>query len=944
MKKLNIQHVTSILAMALFLSACDRMAVEDSKVSLKLPKTVSGKAGAQSVSALKHIAVQVTAADMPEPVTLILDSHDSQTLPSEVTVEIPSGNNRLIQVLAAYGTGSNDDGAIIYYGDVTKTLVGGTDSADVPMDNLSGTQPEEEGRVYGRYLTGTNQGPSGELKMVYRPAGKPAITVDRRFILGGWFEATVFKNVAVDYVLPDGSLLGQQWTVDSLQTSKHLLRLRLPAHSERRWENNANIWQTRGAESKFLGYFAAQATLLDDKKVCAAGKTAKNNGSIYYGNKYMTQSILNPMPIKAFFTGTTPQISADFASIIGGMDISACSSLPLQEEFTRYLMVDNSYAGSELWESLESASGLRGGFAAPREKSVDGATHYRNSYRYGGNANGSFMEIPLLPGIKESVTSYQIYKSTQSSAAMGYDNRCEPDELKRQGWVLLRTNALPSGPGDTAQFTLGNVGFTPSMDSGYIICLSKNNVPFGSQISFGNYAFAGQPATSFNMTMASTPYGYSSYPIQNECRRFDVNLNNTAGPVINVSGVSLSLGTTGDPVLYNDPTCSTTGATTLTVTLPAGTTYASFYAKSDSLITYQISVNSNTGSLPPPPPLSIPVVDVPTVVNQLELSTSNSDMYMGYPAELKIFKNGCFPLRSRLSSGGASVISSGTVNLAWYKLDGVTAATPPTGTRLVNNCISRSPISQLSYSSSSMAEFAIEVGADLPTNIILKAEGFSASSAQIIFNSAPLVHHLAFRWPSGSTSTPGVGECQPVEVIAKDAADQDIVVPAGQRLNFTPSIVYTGPTSGPSGLAVEFYDSSGCSYNSNNYSIASGEASRYIYVKANNAYPGYISYYSEHTERTHGYNIDLISKLALNPVVLPLDVTILDATIDVGNFNTYPILGGVPPYSVQILSGPASAGMAGPAGFSVTANAVGAIQAMVTDSQGTTKIVNLTGE
>ncbi|AFY02237.1 hypothetical protein [Bdellovibrio bacteriovorus] len=942
MKKLNIQHVTSILSMLFFLSACDRMAVEDSKVSLKLPKTVSGKAGAQSVSTLKHIAVQVTAADMAEPVTLILDSHDSQALPSEVTLEIPSGNNRLIQVLAAYGTGSNDDNAIIYYGDVTKTLIGGTDTADVPLDNLSGTLPEEEGRIYGRYLTAANQGPSGELKMVYRPAGKPGIVVDRRFILGGWFEATVFKNVAVDYVLPDGSLLGNQWTVESLPVSKHLLRLRMPAHSERKWENNTNNWRDRGVENKFLGFFAAQTSLLDDKKVCSFSKTSKNNGDVYFGNKYLGPSILNVMPIKAFFTGTTPQTSANFASIIGGMDISACSTLPLTEEFSRYLVLDNSNYGNELWESFEGLSGYRGGQAAFREKSMDGLTTYRNTVKQGANSNGPYFEVSLLPGLKDSITSYQIYKATQGSyAPMGYDNRCEPSELSKQGWILLRTNALPAGAGDFVRFTPGNIGFTLDPYTSYMLCLSKNNIPLGSQIPFGSWAFTASPPEGMNLILAGNQFNQSSQPVVHECRRIEVALTTPQGNIVNANGVTATLSAQGQAVLYTDATCSTTAASSLSISLPAGTHFTSVYTKSATPLLYNVSIDSNSAGLNLPPPLPFSVVDAPTTVSHLDMVMNSSQWYSGTPAEMKLFKNGCFPMMVRLTNAGLSVDTSGTVNFAWYKLDGTTAYTPPTGTRLVNNCTSKSPISQLSYSNSAIAEFAIEVGAEIPANASLKADGFGFS-AKIAVNNSPLVHHLAIRLAGGSTSTPAVGSCQAVEFVAKNASDQDVAVPAGQVVSFIPTTIYY---PGSSGTLVEFFDSSSCSYNSNNYGIAAGESVKTIYMKAKSPQMAEITYQSEHTERTHGYNSDLISKLTINPVVLPLLVPVPDPVVLVGNTVTLYVQGGVPPYSIQKISGAASHYYSEYGStLNVTAEGIGAIQLSVTDSMGIVYLVNLTGQ
>lgn len=934
MKKLNIQSVASILSTLFLLSACDRMAVDSSKISLKLPKEISGKVGALSSVELRHIAVQVTAADMAEPQILILDANDNEPLPADITLEIPSGNNRLIQVLAAYG--SENDSATLYYGDVTKSLTGGSSAAEVPMDNLSGAQAEEEGRIYGRFLTAENQGPSGELKMVYRPAGKPSILVDRTMILGGWFNATIFKNVAVDYILPDGSFLGQQWSLDTMPLSKHLMRVRIPAHKETYYNGMTapQTWGDRGTDNELLGFFSANAALLTDKKVCAPAKTQKNNGDIFFGNKYLSQSYLDPLPIKAFFTGTTPQYNDTTATFSGGLDSSSCAPLALADEFKKYIFLDASQGGHTINESIEWNTGLLGGVAAPREFYPSINIFGRASYKIGMDTNGAYMDAHLLPGIKDTLTHYQIYKRTNSGGS--YPDSCRPDSLNREGLVLYKTNTIPGNSGDYIRLTPGNLGITLDANSSYVACLSVNGVPFGGAIYLNTWSFNIASATSVQLAAPSAP----SQVVVNTCRQYDVNLLNMGtGQVANTSNIAVTV-SANDSVLYSDSSCSNTGASTLNVTIPAGSVTQAVYFKAPTATTFNLDITSATGALTLPPSMAVYVQDVPTYVNQLEILSDDSDHNYVSP-EIRAYKNGCFPLKVQLLYNQIPFSSSGTVNLNFKSLDGTTTFTPPSGTRLVNNCTARTPLSSLTFSSSSSESFALEVGSTLPTNFKLLAEGFTYT-AQANVNPGPLVHHLSLRLPGGSSTSPGIGTCQPVEFVAKDAADQEVMIPAGQILLFTADIIAGGSNPG----ALEFHSSGSCYSPVSNFSIASGASYATVYMKALQPFPADVTYSSQFTERGSNSGPDVLSKMTFTPYILPLAVTVPAPEITVGYSVNYTITGGVPPYSATVTSGSGNASTTyyAPYSVSVTASAAGPITVLVTDGSGMSTTLNLVGQ
>src|SRR5262249_15661532 len=138
----------------------------------------------------------------------------------------------------------NSDSALIYYGDVTQSLKNATENVAVNVSKLGGSGASTMARITGRFLTSSNKGPTGTLSMIYRPAGKPAMEVDKKPITSGWFEVCNLQDIAVDYVISEGDevgkVLGSLWTNASFAPSEKLLRISIPAGYEERWDGTSH--------------------------------------------------------------------------------------------------------------------------------------------------------------------------------------------------------------------------------------------------------------------------------------------------------------------------------------------------------------------------------------------------------------------------------------------------------------------------------------------------------------------------------------------------------------------------------------------------------------------------------------------------------------------------------------------------------------------------------
>ncbi|UXR66226.1 hypothetical protein EZJ49_08185 [Bdellovibrio bacteriovorus] len=932
-------HQYVICGLFLFTLGCDRLTVDSSKISLQVPRSLSGKMNSASTPlSLKHLAVQVTAADMSQPITFLQDAGDSSALGSEITLEIPSGTNRLVQVLAAYAPAGSDDGAILYYGDVSKSLTGTTENLDVPLQML-GNESSVEGRLQGRYLSSTNTGPSGELKLFYRPAGKPALLVDKKMMFGGWFEMVAFNNIPMDYVLPDGSFMGEQWTTESLTPGPHLIKVAKPATYRRDWSSpGAMLWKPQTAENKFFGFFAKNASFLTDKTVCIQSTTI-NGDTIYSGNDYLTMTMNTPLPLKHFPTGTTPTVSAQALTFIGGRDITVCNSQAPANEFQTYLKFTTNPSDNRFYSIQESIGikGLHTLFAQPGAKPM-----YRYDMHFSADSAGVFFELRTLPGAMEGLDSYVVYTRTPPTNMYSMEDiRCEPEHLQRNNWSQIRSLPLFSADNTTLKVYLA--GVNPEIGKQSVLCLAKAGRPYGNALSLWHMDITTPITSSLSITTSPTSgVPVNASPAVGECRPVDVYLQSpslTLNPYTDLNYTVTATDYNSSPVavLYTSSDCSGTPMPSITKTFPAKVTDSTFYVKSGSSGNFTLTVINNKG-LANPYPYVLNIMTPESSPMSLSLAVDTGFSLGSFPPLSNIFPQGCQSVVAFFHSNGIPVSASGTATVSWKEPDGISPYSPPSDIKIVNNCSSRTAQGSSVAITNGIARFGIEAGAGTLTNVNLVVDGLGLSAGAYI-NNAPLVHHLALNLPAG---TPTVNQCTAVNVQAQDSNGASALVPTKKKLIFT--VQTHGQDISAPGPGVSYYSDSSCMISINQAEIPAGSSATTVYMKVTSLGAFYLGYFSEHAEVGSSTPT---TEIPVNPLPGPLSVD-LGGNINIPNTVQmgYGIWGGTPPYTATVTQGSATVAIIQPYvpnwQLSVTPTAAGSLQVLVQDSAGQSTTVNLT--
>lgn len=939
MKRSIHQYVISFLF--LFTLGCDRLKVDSSKISLQVPKNLSGKMNSSSATlSLKHLAVQVTASDMSQPVILLQDAGDSSSLGSEITLEIPSGSNRLVQVLAAYAPAGSDGGAILYYGDVSKSLTGTAETLDVPLQKL-GSENTVEGRLHGRYLTAVNAGPSGELKLFYRPTGKPALLVDRKMMFGGWFEMVAFSDIPMDYVLPDGSSMGEQWTTNTLTTGPHLIKVTEPASFRERWISmGTSTWEQQSPEDNFYGFFAKNSSYLANKTVCIQSSIS-NGGTLYSSAHFATENRNHPMPIRHFATGTTPTATPQAIAFVGGRSPAECASLPAAEEFVSYLRFNGTNWDNRIYDIGESSGiiGLQTMFTRLGENPM-----YRTTVKFGLDAGGAYVETRPLPGALEGLNGLQIYENPSTSSS-AYTDSCEPSRLINLGWTLHSSAPLPVATNGNLKIYLKTLGWKPQHDFQYQICLSKDGQPYGKP----TYVWAGSadiaPPNTLSINTSSTSgTPFNSWPVSGECRPVSINLSGSTMDVNPFPSLGYSVTATDSvgnltAILYSSKDCTGTPTDSLSKTFAPQLTESTIYMKSASPGSFTLAL-TNASGLTNPAPRYVSIMDASNTPNSVSLALDIVSNSTGgrFPSLTGIFPQGCHPAIAFFSEGGNPVNNSGSATFSWTEFDGITAYTPPSDIKIVDNCISKSPQSSINVVNG-VGRFAVTTGTTLLSNVTLKVEGFGTSGKTDV-NITPLAHHLSLSLPAGSSTSPVVYQCQAVKVEARNAAGNLLTVPTNKKIKFS---LYAHSEIAGQYSTASFYADSSCMIQEQEYDVVSGTSSTLVYMKTNELGSFIVGYNSQFTQ-DYG---STAHEIRMTPLPAPLSV-------DLGGYSNIPntvahgfgIFGGTPPYTATVTQGSAVVDVAQPYPplwqLQLTPSATGPLTIQVTDSKGQTTQVNLT--
>lgn len=307
-------HLLIVLLMCVaFLNfRCTRPQSETSVVQMSLPYLNTQKVSnalSSTEPILKHVVINVSGPGMSRMVcNLDVRSEDNSEVSSGpclfnypyVKIEVPSGNQRLIQVVLV----NESSGVMSFmYGDASKDLAGGSSDIGIRLVSLNQTSTSS-GDIMGRYLSAADTGPTGVVSVNYRPdASKPPITIMRSEIFNGWFKVFSLSNIAFEYMVNDSFML-----FDKSQTLENFISMAdtLPSVDKKIYAD--------GSRQKYVvqGFFGSVSS---DKITCTAGDSncVIGGSSIEYVNHLYTDSSQFFGPFKKS-SGKTLNISGNYIS------------------------------------------------------------------------------------------------------------------------------------------------------------------------------------------------------------------------------------------------------------------------------------------------------------------------------------------------------------------------------------------------------------------------------------------------------------------------------------------------------------------------------------------------------------------------------------------------------------------------------------------------------
>lgn len=238
---------------------CTRGVVNNSSIQL----SVSSEALAGLSQEVSVMIINVSGPGMT-PKVIQQDRHscgsDNCAIKSEVTVSVPQGKSRLIQVLVVLEDESSGQMVFKYADELRDLSSAPEDVILIPKPAGSATL---QAHIYGRYLDSVSSGPSGVLEARFKPPGvsRPTITVMSSYVFSGWFNAFALDGDArFDYYLNNQIVPTlSDLHVDSPVLNGNVqgvLRVDIPTYLRQQYGSGGSVYyQREGAQKFFLGYF-----------------------------------------------------------------------------------------------------------------------------------------------------------------------------------------------------------------------------------------------------------------------------------------------------------------------------------------------------------------------------------------------------------------------------------------------------------------------------------------------------------------------------------------------------------------------------------------------------------------------------------------------------------------------------------------------------------------
>ncbi len=575
-----------------------------STITFQIDRTLSQKVGALAVPSgyeLGHIVINVQASDMEK----VLWSWDAdcgsqcyKLPPPDISLEVTSGSNRLIQYLGVYEDRTSGAKSLYFvYGDTTVTLYPGSQSVDLVASVYGGSsQIGKEVHVAGQYVesveNGVGKGPTGKVAVEFTPPnGRPTMTLFYSEIFNGWIELFGLEAIAFQYrLVSNNQILFSDVRTTSLdaQVSSKFLKVGVPQ----------NYWIYEGSGSYRQGdggtlYFGFFGPAVDKFSGKACYNESASTISYLYRDSTGTQPMnwsLSPSSMDVYLAG-------------GGVAQSSCGQ---ESEFSNKITFDPSSLRNGLW----SASGFKGPFKRESQTfSISGGGCYDSSGSYASgcyDSTRSEYEIKwsYLPnafantGALSGVTLFMREEDTCSSGCSDHEIRSKNgdgyrcDELEYLGFVQVKDFGPTDPPTHRAAYTLG-----ANRQLNSILCPYKNENGAKKYYTMGarveglyNYSYnSGGGSTTDGGTSKYLYFTGNTTTATDSCTSYTINTSASVS-----AATTISLSGAGSGAFYSGSSCST-GQTITSVSIPASTSSATFYYKTASSGTVYFAASATAG-------------------------------------------------------------------------------------------------------------------------------------------------------------------------------------------------------------------------------------------------------------------------------------------------------------------------------------------------------------
>lgn len=432
--------------------SCSRKAAEES-ITISIP--VSGSSENSSFSADEKLGFVVINIKMPNGSQIVkqYEFHDnpiSAGQPIEFTINnIPAGVGFLVQYLGVWE--SDTSGTMRFsYGD-TNVNVSGRTVADITASFIGSST--KQAQISGRYFTGANTGPTGNLVMTFQPPGdKPAMSIEKTPIINGWFNVFALDgtDAAFDYTLEDtGEVIFDNLHFNSsiITTSTSVLAVDVP--TTYRKEGDGGI-RARPQSRLVLGFFG-NITLIAGREVCYPTVHEAIPGM------FLDANLANPLEYSNSGVGglTIANPTGGGGTGYGFVDIYG-NSVCVTDESAGELV----FYHHKIGDDRDGYSGIRPPFRLIRPFQF-----------HGGYLATEFISAPalkldwaLLQGAATVLGGYEIWaKYSGSSSFEGGDHDRTCDDLSAEGYSFVTDINTPA----TTTYNFTGVGGTSVNSSNY---------------------------------------------------------------------------------------------------------------------------------------------------------------------------------------------------------------------------------------------------------------------------------------------------------------------------------------------------------------------------------------------------------------------------------------------------------------------------------------------